>query len=258
MSYHTPKISLLFRLCFVCFVCCFNSVANSASIDFSTDDQGNTLVNGQAIASPEEFGNLVSISASAATGAAIFDSTPGGPNTRPETEDLLVGLGNVLIVQSHVFPEQTTPGIFDTPSDATQGGTLFFDFVSPSRLESITLVDIDENANAEVRLTDTAGNARVYSVPNHWTNDGRVGPNGFAELDLTSLENQAGETDQLATAMEDPGFDANMVTQLQVTLFGSGAVDNLVFVPEPSSAALSLPLVLFVVASLRNRQRRRS
>lgn len=253
MRYFTPKTNQLSALWTICLAISVNSVANAATIDFSTDDGGKPLVNGQSIESPEEFGNLVSIRASAATGAAIFDSTPGGPNTRPETADLLVGLGNVLVVQSHLFPTQTVPDIFDVVSDASQGGSLFFDFVSPSRLESITLVDIDENANAELTLTDTGGNTRTYSVPTGWTNDGRV-PNGFAELDLTSLDAQVGETAELATATETPGFDAGMVTQLQVTLFGSGAVDNLVFVPEPSFSALSLPLLLLAGALRRRRQ----
>lgn len=244
MSY--PKINMLSRLCFIYLFIGAHSAANSATIDFSTDDGGNALVNGQAIESPDEFGTLVSIRAQSQTGAAIFDSTPGGPNTREESSDLLVGLGNLLVVQSHLFPTQTVPGIFDTPSDASQGGSLFFDFVSPSRLESITLVDMDENANAELKLTDNGGNTRIYSVPANWTKDGRDGPNGYAELDLTTLDNQLGETDQLATATESAGFDAGMVTQLQVTLFGSGAVDNLVFVPEPEFGAFILPLLLLI------------
>ena len=79
-----------------------SSQAGFVTIDFSTDDFGAPLVNGQDISSPEEFGNLISISSSGNNqGAAIFDSDPMGPNMGGGDPDLLVGLGNILIIQSN-------------------------------------------------------------------------------------------------------------------------------------------------------------
>ena len=53
-----------------------------------------------------------------------------------------MGLGNIVILQNDDFPTQTLPGIFDTPNDEADGGTIVFDFVSPLRLLSIDLIDM--------------------------------------------------------------------------------------------------------------------
>jgi hypothetical protein len=223
------------------------------TIDFSTDEDGTPLVNGQHIESPEEFGGAVSISAYDFTlGAAIYDSDPDGPNADPVFKDMLVGLGNILIIQSPDFPTQTVPGIFDKPSDRTAGAGFFFDFTSPSRMMSIDLIDVDEDDRAEVRLIDLAGRSRHYDIPENWTHDNTISPKGYATLDMTSLSPQLGETDQLTSVTEDVGFDAASITRLEVILHGSGGIDNLAFVPEPTGLSW---IGFFIFAALCRRQR---
>ena len=225
------------------------------TIDFSVDEDGTPFVNGQSIASPDEFGIDVSVSTNVGNlGAAIFDTDPTGPNQGSVgQDDLLVGLGNALIIQHQNYPTQTTPGIFDQPVDATTGGIFNFDFTNASTMISIDFIDLDGNAGANVLMTDTNGLSRNYSIPDQWTNDVREMPNGYATLDLTTLADQAGETANLATASEDAGFDASSVTRLEVTLFGSGAIDNLVYVPEPGSQEMVAILLLVFAWAVRRR-----
>lgn len=234
------------------------------SIDFETDDFGIPLVNGQHIESlieavpefsgielgtlvePTEFGNYVLIYAGVGEGhlgAAIFDSDIGGDNDFPGTldPDLLVDLGNILIVQSSENPEQTVPGIFDVPNDhysTDPGGTIYFDFLRPVSLTSIDLVDIDIRG-AVVTLIDSEENARVYNVSNHWSFDiYSDGPKGYDTLDLTLLTDQYGEGGGVATVLQDPLFNPESVIGLRVEILGSGAIDNVRLVPEPATLAL--------------------
>lgn len=231
------------------------STASAKTIDFTTDEDGTPLLNGQSISSPDEFGTEVSISTNVGNlGAAIFDTDPAGPNVGSVgQDDLLVGLGNALIIQHQNYPTQTVDGIFDEPVDATTGGIFNFDFTNPSTVHSIDLIDLDGNAGANVLLIDTLGNTRNYAVPDRWTNDVRNEPNGYATLDLTTLADQAGETANVATATEDAGFNASAVSRVEVTLFGSGAIDNLVYVPEPAGLGLVGLLGLLVVSRKRRR-----
>ncbi len=246
MKKHIRKLTLF--LVMVSF-----NFATATVIDFTTDDNGVPLVNGQEIATPGEFGNLFSISALNGIGnnapLSIFDTDPAGPNAANaaalSTEDVLVGLGNALVFQhTRTYSAQTVPGIFDTPVDVADGGTMYFDFTSPSTLTSIDMIDLDAgslpgNRNATVTMTDTNGLTRVYDVPAGFTHDLRNSPNGWATLDLTTLADQTGETALLATATEEAGFVAAAVAQLAIRLRGSGGVDNLVFaVPEPASLGL--------------------
>ncbi len=223
------------------------------TVDFSFEDDGVTpLVNGQSVQSPDEFGTLFTLSATGSNlGAAIFDSDPAGPNAGGDDADLLVGLGNLLILQSNAEPAQSVPGIFDTPNDSAAGGSLIFDFVLPSALSSVTLVDID-GGGINVTLTDSNGLVRVYDVPAGWTKDiADEGPDGFDVLDLTTLAAQLGEGGEEATATEDAGFNAATVVSLEVEFLGSGGLDNLVFVPTPGGAALAS---IAMLAGLRRRR----
>jgi len=197
------------------------------------DDYTSALVNGQDLATPQEFGRLFSLSSSGANaGAAIFDSTPLGPNDPSQDRDLLVGLGNLLILQNSQAAGQGVPGVFDRPNDDQDGGTLTFDFPDPVEPESVVLVDIDagnEQASA-VTLTDVAGATRVFTVPPRWTEDLLLdGPPGWRRLDLTTLDPQPGFL-STATASESAGFDRRNVIRIDVHLGSSGAVDDLTFV----------------------------
>ena len=199
-------------------------------LDFETEDDFTTpLRNGQDLTSPPEFGRVVSISSFGPNaGAAIFDSSPGGPNDPSQDPDLLVDSGNLVILQTDNSTGQLNPGYFDFPDDDEDGGTITFDFSEPVMLMSIALVDID-GAAAEpslVLLRDEAGRVRVYFVPAGWTGD-RVldGTSGRRTLSLQTLSPQPGHL-SAATASETVDFDARRVVSLDVRLGSSGAVDD--------------------------------
>ena len=232
--------------------CASVSHAAFTTFDFETDDSGAVLVNGQDIMSPDEFGSFASVSSSGGNaGAAIFDSDPMGPNAGGPDPDLLVGLGNILILQNGGSATQSTPGIFDTPNDASNGGAITFDITSPTELLSIDLIDVDGGNTMELTLTDSAGLVRTYSVGNSWTNDVTDMPAGFDTLDLSTLSDQLGEGGGIATATEDQGFDPSSVVRLRVGINGSGGIDNLTFVPTPGAAAL---MGLAGIATMRRRR----
>lgn len=198
-------------------------------LDFETEDDGVTpLVNGQEVTTPPAFGNVVAISASGPNwGPAIFDSDPAGPNAGGPDPDLLVDLGNVLILQED--PTQTTPWLFDLPDDALLGGTLRFDFLEPAELLSIDLIDVCPGPplqDVTVELVDQALKTRTYHVPGGWTGDVPALPPGHGTLDLTTLAPQPG-LQATATAAQDRGFDASGVVSLRVHFASSGAVDRL-------------------------------
>jgi hypothetical protein len=202
------------------------------------DDQARTpLVNGQSLSSPPEFGRtLLLASAGPNLGPAIFDSTPLGPNQWAQDRDLLVGQGNVLVLQNLDAPLQTVPGIFDRPNDDHRGGTLAFSFAhGPVEPAHVDLVDIDLGAgqSASVTLFDAANRRRTYWVPAGWTEDVQVhGPPGVRTLDLTTLAPQPGFA-STATATEIPGFDPRAVVRVEVHLGSSGAIDQLCWDPYP-------------------------
>jgi hypothetical protein len=248
--------------------------AQAITIDFSTDDGGTTLVNGQSISTfpdvqdnkgnPDtvfEFGNLFNVSTLAYgsdghEGAAIFDSTPGINSSDP---DLWVGLGNIMILQNDDNPATTTDPtyglVFDTPNDersTDDEGSVVFDFLNPVEMQSITMIDINGNAHFFVYLEDSSGNERHYDIPMKWTVDisaipggQQPGGMGFQVLDLQTLAPQPSES--LATggdaivSLNDPGYDPLSIVRVEVHYNGgssSGAIDNLTFVPEPASLTL--------------------
>ena len=204
-------------------------------LDFETeDDSVSPLANGQSVSAPEEFGRLVSISSTGANaGPAIFDSRPDGPNDPSQDPDLLVGLGNVLILQNSLVPGQTTPGIFDRPNDDQDGGELVFDFETPVEPLSLVLIDIDAGATQGVlvTLTDELGRTRTYTVPQRWTRDVVAdGVPGWGLLSFETLDPQPGFQSS-ATATQVAGFDSSHVVRLVVRLGSSGAVDALQWKP---------------------------
>lgn len=216
-----------------------SAFATPIVIDFSQDDLGNSLANGQSLPSPGPFPSLYTLSTSGSNlGAAVFDTTKGGPNAGGPDKDLLVGLGNALILQDTRAPAQSVPGIFDVPNDAVSG-VMVFDFVQPVTLLSLTIIDVD-TPGLSVVLTDTSGLTRTYTVGVNFTFDIEVNPqaDGYSVLDLTTLAAQVGEAGGTATASQMQGFNADGVVQLRVNWQTSGAIDNLTFIPAPGSMAL--------------------
>src|SRR5262245_30025653 len=212
------------------------------TLDFETeDDLATPLGNGQVISTPPEFGDLVRISgAGANAGPAIFDSTPGGPNDPALNDDMLIGQGNVLLLEDDWYAfAQSVPGFFDVVTDDPQGGDLVFDFVTPVDPRSILLADINPppNQGASVTLFDEEDRTRTYFVEPGWT--GPYGDAGPHELDLVTQAPQPGNgTPRLATASQTDGFEQDRVVKLVVHLTGYGAVDELSFcVPALAQAS---------------------
>jgi len=211
----------------------------TVTLDFEREDDLLTpLVNGQDITTPPEFGQLVGLSAQQPSvgpphqGLAIFDTDPTGPNAGSSDPDLLVGLGNALILQEN--PGQSVPGIFDLPDDAANGGVIVFDFAPLSFVEkiepvSIDLIDVDAGSGGmKIFLTDALGRSRLFTVPTGWTEDIQVnGPPGYRTLDLTSLAPQPGFA-SIATASGSADFLPGEVVRMEIVQLGSGAIDNLV------------------------------
>jgi len=218
-----------------------------STISFEEDEDGITsLGNGQDVQSPEEFGQVVSIDTAGPWhfGAAAFDSSSTGPNATGADPDLLVDLGNVLILQENGW--QTGPGFFDVPDDSYLGGTFLFDFPRAAELQAIDLIDICPGAptqDARLTLIDLAGRTRTYEVPGGWTTDVTVAPPGYATLDLRTLADQPG-VQAVATAFESAGFDPTAVIRLEIFVSSSAAVDNLslcVPIPRYGSRPVSAP-----------------
>jgi hypothetical protein len=213
------------------------------ALDFESEDDFETpLVNGQEISTPPEFGSFLAVTSSGPNaGAAIFDSTLGGPNDLGPDPDLLVDRGNVLILQSSDSATQSVPRLFDHPDDGDDGGTLSFAFASPVMLRSIDLVDIDAGADEASRavLVDVSGRRRIYWIPAGWTGDRAAGQPGVLTLDLTLLAPQVGWA-ATVHSLQYAGFRADQVVRLDVHLGSSGALDNLVWCP-PGPAVHSGP-----------------
>jgi hypothetical protein len=201
-------------------------------LDFeSEDDLSLRLENGQAISTPPEFGRLVAVSGTGPNlGPTIFDSTPGGPNDPSPNHDLLIGTGNILVLQDSSRPAQGVPGYFDVPVDDPDGGDVVFDFMAPADPRSLLLADINPppNEGASVTLVDERGLTRVYLIDPGWT--GPYGDAGPYRLDLTTLLPQPGNgTPRWARARQDKGFEQTRVVRIVVHFTGSGALDELAF-----------------------------
>lgn len=233
------------RTAAIALLACAGSVhAGIVTIDFSTEDDFITpLANGQSVESPDEFGNLFNLNVTAGgaggnDGLAIFDTSDPGPNSSGGDPDLLVNLGNALIFQNN--NSAMTGDFFNTPNDDAGGGSMRWAFLSPVEMLSLDLIDINGSGQqVDIILTDGNGLTRTYDVPSLWTNDiDAEGPLGYGTLDLTTLAGQLGEGGSTATATEDPGFDPTDVLFMDITFAGSGALDNVKFIPTPGSLAI--------------------
>lgn len=219
-------------------------ISTPVVVDFSfEDDLATPLVNGQEINPGEEFGELFTIS-SPTDRLSIFDSTPDGPNAGGGDEDLLVGLGNILIPQNPSLLAQSTPDIFDTPNDDAGSFTFMFDFVNPTEFASLTLIDIDSGGNDAVviTLTDDSGDVRIYQVASGFSNDVEVSPMGFQLLDLQDVSEQVGEGGGSAiVTRDDAGYDPERIVNATIDFSTSGGIDNIAinsFVPTPGAVGL--------------------
>lgn len=215
-------------------VSCHTLGPDARVLDFEFDEDGITaLENGRSVDSNARFGAFVRVDSlgTGHVGAAIFDSSPNGPNAASADPDLLVDRGNLLILQGD--PRSSAPGVFDWPDDFAEGGTLRVEFRSPATLVSVDLVDICPGPDgARVQLVDGAGRVRTYQVPAGFTTDGLSDPQrAVRALRLDTLSPQRGVS-ATATASEDSHFDADGVLALEVYLESSGAIDDVRYVPS--------------------------
>ncbi|WP_308917517.1 SdrD B-like domain-containing protein [Jannaschia sp. LMIT008] len=110
------------------------------------------------------------------------------------------GRGNVVIISEDNDSSD--------PDDAGQGGTITFDFDAPSDVVDLVLLDIEE-AGGSIVLTFADGTSRTVDIP-------AAGNNSAQTIALNGAD----------------------VVSLQVNLIGSGAVDDLCWVPgevQPAS-----------------------
>jgi hypothetical protein len=196
-------------------------------LGFDTDDEGMAMPHGARVDDEFDGGANFPVTITSSTGTAAILESDAGPAT--QDPDLLVGCGNILILQNDSNLSECPPasGVYCTHNDEEDGGTLSFAFASLVSMNSIVLIDIDASDPASsVVLTDANGNTRTYVVPANWTGDLiSDATSGKGTLLLSTLDPQPG-FGSVATASEDMDFDPAMVVQLDVHLGGSGAVDD--------------------------------
>jgi hypothetical protein len=199
---HRPSLIVLASTAVVCAVAAPHHVSAEIMVDFELDDNGAALGNGQIIDDAEFFTRFRISSPDtdkSHRGPTIFDSTPDGPNADGHDEDLLVDLGNILILQNTAYGAHDD-SFFDVPNDEADYhplgyGTIVFEFLGPVELMSIDLIDIDCGVIVDLTLTDVSDRTRTYHVPQKWTYDISKAPHrmGYATLHLDTLEAQRGE-----------------------------------------------------------------
>ena len=204
--------------------------ATSITVDFEADLNGNSLEAGDVISS--NLDAAVTVSTDTAFPAIIFDSA----NPTGGDRDLRTGTeGNILILSED--------GDLSDPDDAASGGSFIFAFNQAVQFESITLVDIEEDGGVATGITEAGAEIELFFIPG-------IGNNSIQTIDNPSA----------GTAL----------TQVQVTLEGSGAISEFAFsaapgnpvnpgnpgnpgteVPEPSTYALLLVSTLGLLARKR-------
>lgn len=181
-------------------------------LDFDFAPGFDEPVPGQQI--DDEYGELgLTVSAVNNTGgpnmAIVFDSTtPTGGDTDLATPGPGTGndesLGQLLIIAENDF-DADNDGLVDDPDDEQKGGVISFAFDVPTEVESVRLVDIDDQMPSEIRYV-IEGVAGFTTVP---VND--VGDNGVQEVLIGD----------------------GKVELLEVYFGGSGAVADILLFPCP-------------------------
>ncbi len=196
-------------------------------LDFDTDAIGLPIVAGQKIDTEyQPWGVVISadnaqhqhpdlaiaFDSDAPTGGDVDLGTPhqdfggpglgaGGANGTPgENQQTQHGL--LIIAENAV--DANADDLIDTPDDEARGGKLIFTFDQPTRIKELRLFDIEETG-VVIKLYDESD-----------TN--------FATIDVPSLGDNSAQTVTI---------DRDGVKKLKVILTGSGAVDDLCFIPPP-------------------------
>jgi hypothetical protein len=208
------------------------------NIAFELEDDGLTpIVNGQVL--DPEFGIEIDITTTAGDngGATAFDSNPAGPNLGGPDPDLLVGLGNIMILQRDESG-MLVGGVWTIPNDDQDGGTVEITFPAPNgevNPHQIDVIDMDEETDdppITITLEDASANTRTYTVHNGFTEDLLAnGPPAVRTVDLTDPTGpQVGFSAN--TDVSGAGLVQDEVTKITLTWIDSGGVDNLCFCPH--------------------------
>ena len=199
--------------------------ANAVVIDFEGFDAGTIIdddIEGITV-------SALSFGASSPDVAVIFDTNNptggdddlGAPFINLGT-DAELSPGNVLILQEN---DPCDASACDEPDDNGGGGRFTFDFAVPVTLNSINFFDVEaDEAGAPIEGTGMiiaamGEDGMMGGLLGTWEVPGTGGDNTWATLDLGGVSG---------------------VTQLTITLFGSGAIDDLDVTPIPVPAAVWL------------------
>lgn len=174
-------------------------------VDFDSVAAGtivNTQFSGVTISATGGINQAVAFDTTTVTGGDTDLVEPFGPGTPGAT-----GFGNVLIIQENGDScGATTCG---DPDDEADGGTLTFDFANPVFLLSINIFDVEEQGGTLQLFNSVNALVTTISIP---------------VVGNRTVQNVL--------------IDRGGVSELRVNLAGSGAVDDLQILPEPSSLAL--------------------
>ena len=165
-----------------------------------------------------------------------FNSGWSTGNLAPDTR-----LGNLLIIQEN--PNGCQDGICDAPDDegSRPAGSLIFEFDVPVTSFGLDLVDVESLAEEDGSITFFDGASSVTVDMTTFLSGLILGNNSANRVDPFDLGDL-------------PGL--SQITKVELTLHGSGGVDNVTFtpVPEPASAALLALGVLGLGARARSRR----
>lgn len=139
--------------------------------------------------------------------AMIFDSN----NPTGGDNDLGVGRGKILIIS------EDDDG--SDPDDNAQGGTFSFDFANPSLVGSLVFIDTEEPTPPQITLFDTEG-AVITTMAGPITGDSQ-----WQKLDI----------------------DVDGVSRMEITLNGSGALDDLIFTEHEGEIVTDTATVLVTI-----------
>ena len=157
------------------------SICCPIALDFEEDAMGNSLAPGTLVASQwvNDFVNISAVNNNGPNQAILFGSdNPTGNDDDLGTPNQLYngpGIGNggasndqaegnILIIAENLT-DNNNDGLVDNPNDEASGGRIFFDFTRYSTVDTIVIIDSDENQN-RIRVTQQGGVVTNISVPN--------------------------------------------------------------------------------------------
>ncbi len=216
------------------FAFCGAASATPVTLDF-TSDQAGQVVDGQV-------NPFVNVSTSGGANlATVFDSAnpTGGDtdlvllnNASPMDFGSPSPGGNILIIAENSV-DSNGDGLIDVPDDNAGGGTISFDFLQEVTFFGFNAIDFtDAGGSLTVDLFGAAGELFSFTVSDI------AGPG----VDLVA---DVSDNTFIGLFSNVFGFDGiTGVTQADITLSGSGAIDNLRFEVSEVPIPAALPLMM--------------